>query len=125
MHMLTPVTITALLITLVLLFSFKGEVISSNPLTILWIAIPLFIQTLFIFWLGYALAKLLKLRYVDAAPAAMIGASNHFEVAIATATMLFGLSSGAALATVVGVLIEVPVMLMLVRICLRTRRWFQ
>jgi len=125
MHMLTPVTITALLITLVLLFSFKGEVISSNPLTILWIAIPLFIQTLFIFWLGYALAKLLKLRYVDAAPAAMIGASNHFEVAIATATMLFGLSSGAALATVVVVLIEVPVMLMLVRICLRTRRWFQ
>ncbi len=124
MHMLTPVTITALLITLVLLFSFKGETISSNPLTILWIAIPLFIQTLFIFWLGYRLAKLLRLRYVDAAPAAMIGASNHFEVAIATATMLFGLSSGAALATVVGVLIEVPVMLMLVRICLRTRKWF-
>jgi arsenite transporter len=125
LHMLTPVTIIALLTTLVLLFSFKGETILSNPLTILWIAIPLFIQTNLIFWLGYWLARLLKLRYEDAAPAAMIGASNHFEVAIATATMLFGLSSGAALATVVGVLIEVPVMLMLVRICLRTGRWFE
>ncbi len=124
LHVLTPITIIALLVTLVLLFSFKGEVIVSNPLTILWIAIPLFIQTNLIFWLGYVLAKVLKLRYADAAPAAMIGASNHFEVAIATATMLFGLSSGAALATVVGVLIEVPVMLMLVRICLKTQRWF-
>ena len=124
LHVLTPITIIALLITLVLLFSFKGEVIIGNPLTILWIAIPLFIQTMLIFWLGYGLARLLKLRYVDAAPAAMIGASNHFEVAIATATMLFGLSSGAALATVVGVLIEVPVMLMLVKICLKTSHWF-
>ena len=125
LHLLTPVTIVALLVTLVLLFSFKGEMILSNPLTILWIAIPLFIQTNLIFWLGYGLARLLKLRYKDAAPSAMIGASNHFEVAIATATMLFGLSSGAALATVVGVLIEVPVMLMLVKICLRTQHWFQ
>ena len=125
LHVLTPVTIIALLITLVLLFSFKGEVIVSNPLTILWIAIPLFIQTNLIFWIGYWLAKLIKLPYADAAPAAMIGASNHFEVAIATATMLFGLSSGAALATVVGVLIEVPVMLMLVKICLRTQGWFR
>ena len=125
LHVLTPVTIVALLITLVLLFSFKGEVIISNPLTILWIAIPLFIQTMLVFWLGYGLARLLKLRYVDAAPAAMIGASNHFEVAIATSTMLFGLSSGAALATVVGVLIEVPVMLMLVKICLKTTHWFK
>ncbi len=124
LHILTPVTIIALLVTLVLLFSFKGEVILSNPLTILWIAIPLFIQTNLIFWLGYGLAKILKLEYRDAAPSAMIGASNHFEVAIATATMLFGLSSGAALATVVGVLIEVPVMLMLVRICLKTQSWF-
>jgi len=124
LHVLTPVTIIALLITLVLLFSFKGEVIVANPLTILWIAVPLFIQTILIFCLGYGLARLLKLRYVDAAPAAMIGASNHFEVAIATSTMLFGLSSGAALATVVGVLIEVPVMLMLVRICLKTTHWF-
>jgi arsenite transporter len=124
LHVLTPITIIALLITLVLLFSFKGEVIVSNPLTILWIAVPLFIQTVFIFWLGYGLARLLRLRYQDAAPAAMIGASNHFEVAIATSTMLFGLSSGAALATVVGVLIEVPVMLMLVKICLNTQHWF-
>ncbi len=122
---LTPITIVALLITLVLLFSFKGEVILGNPLTILWIAVPLFIQTVFIFALGYFLARLLRLSYQDAAPSAMIGASNHFEVAIATATMLFGLSSGASLATVVGVLIEVPVMLMLVKICLRTQKWFR
>ncbi len=125
LHVLTPVTIIALLVTLVLLFSFKGEVILSNPLTILWIAIPLFIQTNLIFWLTYGFAKLLKLNYRDAAPSAMIGASNHFEVAIATSTMLFGLRSGAALATVVGVLIEVPVMLMLVKICLRTQSWFK
>jgi len=124
LHILTPITIVALLITLVLLFSFKGEVIISNPLTILWIAIPLFIQTNLIYWLGYGLSKLIRIRYEDAAPSAMIGASNHFEVAIATATMLFGLSSGAALATVVGVLIEVPVMLMLVKICLKTTHWF-
>lgn len=124
LHILTPITIIALLITLVLLFSFKGETIISNPLTILWIAIPLFIQTMLIFIIGYWLSKIWKFRYIDAAPSAMIGASNHFEVAIATATMLFGLSSGAALATVVGVLIEVPVMLMLVRICLKTRGWF-
>ncbi len=121
---LTPVTIVALLITLVLLFSFKGEVIVANPLTILWIAIPLFIQTNLIFWLAYGLARVMRLDYEDAAPSAMIGASNHFEVAIATSTMLFGLSSGAALATVVGVLIEVPVMLLLVKICLSTTRWF-
>jgi ACR3 family arsenite transporter len=125
LHVLTPITIIALLITLILLFSFKGEVILSNPLTILWIAIPLFLQTVLIFVLGYGLARMLKLSYRDAAPSAMIGASNHFEVAIATATMLFGLSSGAALATVVGVLIEVPVMLMLVRICLRTQGFFR
>ncbi|MBN2514031.1 MAG: ACR3 family arsenite efflux transporter [Sedimentisphaerales bacterium] len=124
LHILTPITIVALLITLVLLFSFKGEVILSNPLTILWIAIPLFIQTCLIFGLGYWLSKVLKLPYEDAAPSAMIGASNHFEVAIATAVMLFGLSSGAALATVVGVLIEVPVMLMLVKICRNTKSWF-
>jgi len=124
LHFLTPVSITALLATLVLLFSFKGDIIVNNPLTILWIAIPLFIQTVFIFVLGYGMARLLKLRYEDAAPASLIGASNHFEVAIATSTMLFGLSSGASLATVVGVLIEVPLMLMLVRVCLKTRDWF-
>jgi len=125
LHLLTPVTISALLLTLVLLFSFKGEVILSNPLTILWIAVPLFIQTVLIFAIGYAGARLIRLRYEDAAPAAMIGASNHFEVAIATSVMLFGLSSGAALATVVGVLIEVPVMLMLVGFSKRTQHWFR
>ncbi len=124
LHILTPITIMALLITLILLFSFKGNVIIENPLTILWIAIPLFIQTNIIFWLCYGLARLMKLSYEDSAPSAMIGASNHFEVAIATSVMLFGLSSGAALATVVGVLIEVPVMLMLVKICLKTPHWF-
>ncbi|NQV32493.1 MAG: arsenical-resistance protein, partial [Phycisphaeraceae bacterium] len=125
LHVLTPITIIALLATLVLLFSFKGKTILENPLTILWIAIPLFLQTVLIFILGYVLSKGLKLNYEDAAPSAMIGASNHFEVAIATATMLFGLSSGAALATVVGVLIEVPVMLMLVKVCLKTQGWFK
>jgi ACR3 family arsenite transporter len=124
LHVLTPITIGALLLTLVLLFSFKGDVILERPLTILWIAVPLVVQTLLIFALAYALARVLRLRYADAAPTAMIGASNHFEVAIATATMLFGLSSGAALATVVGVLIEVPLMLGLVKFCLRTRGWF-
>ena len=125
LRVLTPVTISALLLTLVLLFSFKGEVILANPLTILWISIPLFLQTVLIFALGYGAARLLKLKYEDAAPAALIGASNHFEVAIATAVMLFGLSSGAALATVVGVLIEVPLMLMLVKVCLKTQHLFK
>jgi len=121
---LDPVAISALLITLVLLFAFKGELIVNNPLHIVLIAVPLFVQTNLIFWIGYVAALKLKLSYEDAAPAAMIGASNHFEVAIATAVTLFGLNSGAALATVVGVLIEVPVMLMLVEICKRTAFWF-
>ncbi|SMP50304.1 arsenite transporter, ACR3 family [Neorhodopirellula lusitana] len=121
---LSPVTTTALLATLVLLFSFKGETIVANPLTILWIAIPLTIQTILIFALGYGLSKAFGFSYESAAPTAMIGASNHFEVAIATATMLYGLSSGAALATVVGVLIEVPLMLALVKFCLKTSGWF-
>ena len=124
LHILTPVTIAALLTTLVLLFSFKGETIVQNPFTILWIAIPLFIQTVLIFAIGYGLSRLTGLSYENAAPTAMIGASNHFEVAIATAAMLYGLSSGAALATVVGVLIEVPLMLMLVKFCVRTQGWF-
>lgn len=124
LHVLTPVSIIALLGTLVLLFSFKGETILANPLTILYISVPLFLQTVLIFAITYAIARLLRFTYEDAAPSAMIGASNHFEVAIATATMLYGLSSGAALATVVGVLIEVPVMLMLVKICLKTRDRF-
>jgi ACR3 family arsenite transporter len=124
LHILTPISVIALLATLILLFSFKGDIILSKPFTILWIAIPLFIQTTLIFFVSYLLAKFLKLSYEDAAPAAMIGASNHFEVAIATAAILFGLSSGAALATVVGVLIEVPLMLMLVKICLKTQSYF-
>ena len=87
--MLTPVSIIALLVTLVLLFSFKGEIILANPLTIFWIAVPLFIQTVLIFAISYfVFSRILKLSYHDAAPASMIGASNHFEVAIATATML-------------------------------------
>ncbi|NET89145.1 MAG: ACR3 family arsenite efflux transporter [Kamptonema sp. SIO1D9] len=121
---LSPVSTAALLITLVLLFAFKGELIVANPLHILLIAVPLFIQTNFIFLIAYVAAWKMKLVYEDAAPAALIGASNHFEVAIATAVMLFGLNSGAALATVVGVLIEVPVMLMLVKFCQRTAFWF-
>ncbi|MCM8595232.1 ACR3 family arsenite efflux transporter [Accumulibacter sp.] len=124
LHLLTPITIGALLLTLILLFSLKGEVIVAQPLTIVWIAVPLLLQTILIFALGYALARWLGLSYEDAAPSAIIGASNHFEVAIATAVMLFGLASGAALATVVGVLIEVPVMLLLVEICKRTAHYF-
>lgn len=124
LHYLTPVSISALLVTLVLLFSFKGELIINQPQIIVLIAIPLFIQTCLIFGVTYGLAKWLKLSYRDAAPSALIGASNHFEVAIATSTILFGLSSGASLATVVGVLIEVPLMLMLVRFSLKTKNWF-
>ena len=125
LHYLTPVSIGALLVTLVLLFSLKGELIIKRPQVIFLIAVPLFIQTCLIFALAYIAAKWLKLSYRDAAPSALIGASNHFEVAIATSAMLFGLSSGASLATVVGVLIEVPVMLMLVRICLKTKHLFR
>ena len=125
LHLLTPITIIALLLTLILLFSFKGAVIIANPLTILWIAIPLTLQTLLIFSITYLAAKLWGFSYENAAPSALIGASNHFEVAIATAVMLFGLSSGAALATVVGVLIEVPLMLALVGFCKRSKSWFQ
>ncbi|MEW6101394.1 MAG: ACR3 family arsenite efflux transporter [Candidatus Omnitrophota bacterium] len=124
LHYLTPVSIGALLLTLILLFSFKGELIINQPQIIFLIAIPLFIQTCLIFVITYAMAKWLKLSYRDAAPSALVGASNHFEVAIATSTILFGLSSGASLATVVGVLIEVPVMLMLVRACLKTQHIF-
>lgn len=123
---LTPISIGALLLTLILLFSFKGEIIINNPLTIVWIAIPLFIQTLLIFSLGYfLLSRMFKLTYEDAAPASLIGASNHFEVAIATSTTLYGLSSGSSLATVVGVLIEVPTMLFLVSICKKTMHLFE
>ena len=118
------ISITALLFTLIVLFSFQGEIILNSPLIIGMIALPLFIQTMSIFGLTYTLSKFIGLKYEDAAPTAQIGASNHFEVAIAVAIILFGVNSGAALATVVGVLIEVPVMLFLVKICLKTRKWF-
>jgi len=122
---LTTVSVTALLITLVILFSLKGDILLTQPLHVVLIAIPLFVQTCIIFAFTYGLARLIKLSYEDAAPSAMIGASNHFEVAIATSVMLFGLNSGASLATVVGVLIEVPVMLILVAFCRRTKHWFK
>lgn len=118
------VTITGLLATLVILFAFQGETILSHPLTILLIAVPLVLQTYLIFWIGYGWAKLWKVPYNIAAPAGMIGASNFFELAVAVAISLFGLSSGAALATTVGVLTEVPVMLHLVAIAKRTKHWF-
>ncbi len=117
-------TIIGLLLTLIILFSFQGEVILNNPFHIALIAIPLIIQTFVIFTFAYGWAKLWKIEHSVAAPAAMIGASNFFELAVATAISIFGLSSGAALATVVGVLVEVPVMLGLVAIANRTRNWF-
>jgi len=118
------VTPVALIVTLVLLFAFQGEVILNNPLHILLIAIPLTIQTFLIFFLAYGWAKLWKVPHCIAAPGAMIGASNFFELAVAAAIALFGLQHGAALATVVGVLVEVPLMLLLVRIANRTRHHF-
>lgn len=117
------ISIVALLLTLIFLFMLQGGVILQNPLIVAMIAVPLIIQTLTIFGIGYVASKLLGLDYEDAAPASMIGASNNFEVAIATAVTIFGVTSGAALSTVVGVLIEVPIMLLLVSFCLRTRNW--
>jgi len=121
---LRPVTIGGLLLTLVILFSYQGEKIIQNPAHIFLIAIPLAIQTFLIFAIGYGAARLLKIPHPVAAPAGQIGASNFFELAVAVAISLFGLGSGAALATVVGVLVEVPIMLTLVSIANRTRRWF-
>lgn len=121
---LAPFTMVGLLLTLILLFSFQGEVIIENPVHIALIAVPLIVQTFFIFAVAYLWAKAWRLHHEVAAPAALIGASNFFELAVAVAISLFGLSSGAALATVVGVLVEVPVMLTLVRIANKTRRYF-
>lgn len=118
------VTIIGLLLTLIILFSFQGDTILNNPIHILLIAIPLTIQTFFIFGFAYIWAKLWKLPHNIAAPAGMIGASNFFELSVAVAISLFGLQSGAALATVVGVLVEVPVMLTLVKIANKTRKLF-
>ncbi|WP_373471331.1 ACR3 family arsenite efflux transporter [Carnobacterium alterfunditum] len=114
-----------LLLTLIIIFSFQGERILSNPFHILLIAIPLIIQNVVIFFLGYGGAKACKLPFSIAAPAAMVGTSNFFELAVAVSISLFGLNSGATLATVVGVLVEVPIMLLLVRIANRTKHWFK
>ena len=118
------ITTTGLLLTLIMLFSFQGQTIVDNLLDIVLIAIPLTIQTFFIFFIAYLWARAWKLPFDVAAPAGMIGASNFFELAVAVAISLFGLDSGAALATVVGVLTEVPIMLTLVRIANNTKGWF-
>ncbi|MDH5354559.1 MAG: ACR3 family arsenite efflux transporter [Gammaproteobacteria bacterium] len=123
-HHLKPWSVLGLLATVVLLFGFQAETIINQPQTIVLIAIPLLIQTYGIFALAYAAAKALKLPHNIAAPACLIGTSNFFELAVAVAISLFGLHSGAALATVVGVLVEVPVMLSLVAVANRTRHWF-
>jgi ACR3 family arsenite transporter len=124
LHVLKPWSILGLLATVVLLFGFQAETIIAQPLSIGMIAIPLLIQTYGIFIIAYAAAYWLRLPHNVAAPACMIGTSNFFELAVAVAISLFGLHSGAALATVVGVLVEVPVMLSLVAIVNRTRHWF-
>lgn len=118
------ITVIGLLLTLVIIFSFQGEVILNNPLHIALIAVPLTIQTFLIFIIAYGWAKIWKLPHNIAAPASMIGASNFFELAVAVAISLFGLQSGATLTTVVGVLVEVPLMLTLVRIANNTKHWF-
>lgn len=118
------ITIIGLLLTLIIIFSFQGDVILQNPLHILLIAVPLVIQTFLIFFIAYGASKFLKLPHDIAAPAGMIGASNFFELAVAVAISLFGATSPAALATIVGVLTEVPVMLILVKIANSTRHWF-
>ena len=116
--------IVGLLLTLILIFSFQGEVILNNPLHIVLIAVPLVIQTFLIFFIAYLACSKLKLRHDIAAPAGMIGASNFFELAVAVAITLFGAFSPVVLVTVVGVLVEVPVMLALVRFANQTARWF-
>ncbi|MEJ8554192.1 ACR3 family arsenite efflux transporter [Tepidibacter sp. Z1-5] len=118
------ITIIGLLLTLIIIFSFQGEVILNNPVHIALIAVPLIIQTVLIFFIAYFWAKAWKLPHNIAAPGAMIGASNFFELAVAVAISLFGLQSGAALTTVVGVLVEVPLMLALVKIANKTKHWF-
>ena len=124
-HKFDNATTIGLLLTLVIIFASQTEVILSNPLHIILIAVPLIIQTCFIFAIAYASCKILKLPHDIAAPAGMIGASNFFELAVAVAIALFGTTSAAALATTVGVLTEVPVMLFLVRIANKTKKWFQ
>jgi arsenite transporter len=120
----SKITISGLLLTLVLIFSLQSDLIIENPLHIVLISIPLIIQTFLIFFIAYFGARALKLTYDVAAPAGMIGASNFFELAVAVAVALFPLNPGVALATIVGVLVEVPVMLMLVKIANKTKKWF-
>jgi ACR3 family arsenite transporter len=122
---LKPISVAGLLATVILLFGFQAQTIIANPLAMVLIAIPLLLQTYGIFAITYAAAKTMKLPHNIAAPASMIGTSNFFELAVAVAISLFGLQSGAALATVVGVLVEVPVMLTLVAFANRTRHWFE
>ena len=119
------VTIGGLLLTLIIIFSFQGQIIVDNPINIILIAVPLIIQTFFIFFVAYTWAKIWKLPHNIAAPAGMIGASNFFELAVAVAISVFGLQSGATIVTVVGVLVEVPVMLTLVKIANNTKGWFK
>lgn len=119
------ITIGGLLLTLVIIFSFQGKVILENPLHIVLISIPLTIQTVFIFFIAYLTSRVIKLPHNIAAPAGMIGASNFFELAVAVAIALFGAESPVALATIVGVLVEVPVMLMLVKFANSSRHWFK
>lgn len=118
------VTVIGLLLTLIIIFSFQGDVIIKNPLHIILIAIPLIIQTFLIFFIAYIASRILKLPYNIAAPAGMIGASNFFELSVAVAIALFGAASPVALATIVGVLVEVPIMLALVSIANKTKHWF-
>ncbi len=119
-----PITVLALLATLVLIFAFQADNITSRSLHVVFIAVPILIQVYFNSGLAYGLMKLAKVPHDVAAPGALIGASNFFELAVATAIALFGPESGAALATVVGVLVEVPVMLSVCNVCNRTRHWF-
>jgi ACR3 family arsenite transporter len=122
---LHPISLSALLLTLVLLFGFQGEQILAQPLVIVLIAVPILIQVYFNSGLAYLLNRRFGVAHCVAGPSALIGASNFFELAVAAAISLFGFQSGAALATVVGVLIEVPVMLSVVRIVNRTRGWYE
>jgi ACR3 family arsenite transporter len=125
LHRLQPVSLVALLATLVLLFGFQGEQIVHQPIVILLLAIPIVIQVYLNAGIAYGLNRALGVPHNVACPSALIGASNFFELAVAAAIALFGFQSGAALATVVGVLVEVPVMLSVVRIVLRSRAWYQ
>lgn len=118
------ITVIGLLLTLIIIFSFQGHIILGNPLHIALIAVPLIIQTFLMFFIAYGASKILKLSFDIAAPAGLIGASNFFELAVAVAIALFGMQSPVALATIVGVLVEVPIMLVLVKIANSTKKWF-